>query len=292
MKVMLKYEEAEDAGTHLTLRLTLPPKYVNGPTRDVVKLFVDHYNKKRGDDAKTHLDAEAFHLKVVGGDHVDRDERVRDSVSDGDECYLMSSFTAKVPAKRVPAPTAASVAAAGAGPAPASATQAKPKVTPARDDGKVRCKRLGCNKYFDPNRPPPECVHHKSPPIFHETAKWWSCCPDRKAYDWEEFMRIPGCQTSLCSAEPDGQAGQRALGGCDLRAMDSAPIRLDADAPVDPRAKISSLRSGFVAIGVDPELFDRVWNSLLQAKGGDLDAVCDELGRRFTALIGAPDFGA
>ncbi len=26
-----------------------------------------------------------------------------------------------------------------------------------------------------------DCVHHKAPPIFHETAKWWSCCPDRKA---------------------------------------------------------------------------------------------------------------
>jgi hypothetical protein len=34
---------------------------------------------------------------------------------------------------------------------------------------------------------------HKSPPVFHETAKWWSCCPQKKAYDWETFQDIPGC---------------------------------------------------------------------------------------------------
>ena len=111
-------------------------------------------------------------------------------------------------------------------------TASKP---PVKDDqGRVRCKRFGCQKFFDPEGEPTECIHHKAPPIFHETAKWWSCCPDRKAYDWEGFMRIPGCETGFCSANPEGQIGQkRFLGGCDVRAS-SAPVRLDQDAPKEP----------------------------------------------------------
>ena len=37
------------------------------------------------------------------------------------------------------------------------------------------------------------CRHHTKPPVFHETAKYWSCCPHKKAYDWESFMEIKGC---------------------------------------------------------------------------------------------------
>jgi len=58
----------------------------------------------------------------------------------------------------------------------------------------VRCKNFGCNQWFDPKYPD-GCTFHKAAPIFHETAKWWSCCPDKKAYDWEEFQSIKGCQS-------------------------------------------------------------------------------------------------
>merc|ERR1712151_786038 len=52
----------------------------------VVKLFVDHYNKKK---AETPLDAAALHIKIVGGDHLSADARVSDSIKNGDECYLL-----------------------------------------------------------------------------------------------------------------------------------------------------------------------------------------------------------
>lgn len=60
MKITLKYEEAATEEHHMTLRLTLPQKYVNGTNKEVaqlgllrgsllppqvVKLFVNHYNK-------------------------------------------------------------------------------------------------------------------------------------------------------------------------------------------------------------------------------------------------------
>lgn len=62
----------------------------------------------------------------------------------------------------------------------------------AESAGKLRCKNFGCNKFFDPETESGlhECRHHKAPPIFHETAKWWSCCPNHKAYDWDEFQNV------------------------------------------------------------------------------------------------------
>jgi len=30
-------------------------------------------------------------------------------------------------------------------------------------------------------------------PVFHDAIKLWSCCPDKKCYDFDEFMAVPGC---------------------------------------------------------------------------------------------------
>lgn len=277
MKVTLKYEESEDKALHLTLRLTLPAKYVSGPTKSVVKLFVDHYNKKFANNT---LDVEAFHLKVVGGDHLLHDTTVSDALTTGAECYLMTEWKSLA----APAP------AAPAAPAPAACIPVPPNKTgygesggKEKKDGMLRCKRFGCNKFYDPNGPPQECVHHKAAPIFHETAKWWSCCPDSKAYDWEGFMRIPGCQKGFCSNSPEGQSQKRFLGGADLRA-EHAPVRLDADAPKDPRHKLADLRKGLVACGVDGELFDKVW-ARLASEIDDQDVIVSKFRARFAAVL-------
>merc|ERR1711933_552338 len=139
--------------------------------------------------------------------------------------------------------------------------------------GQVRCKRYGCQKMFDPDGPEQPCQYHKSAPIFHETAKWWSCCPDRKAYDWEEFMKIPGCQKGCCSTNPEEQQGKkRVLGGCDVRG-DSAPVRLDADAPKDARQKIAEMVNDMVALGVERKLVEGVWAKLANEYGDDQEKV-------------------
>lgn len=274
MKIVLRYEETEDKDLHMTLRLTLPKKYQTGPSKDVVKLFVEHYNKKHADAP---LDPSTLHLKIVGGNHLEPEAKMEDYVASGDEAYLLGG---EVLAGDQPQPKRAARAAEPPRPAPA-APQAVEK------GAKIRCKRFGCQKLYDPEGEPQECVHHKAPPIFHETAKWWSCCPDRKAYDWEEFMRIPGCQTSTCSANPEGQEGKRFLGGHDLRG-DNAPQRLDADAPVDPRTKLGALRRGLVAIGVDSELFEKVWGKLVAEADGDMEKVVATFARRFGALLDSP----
>lgn len=268
MKITLKFEETEEQEFWMTLRLTLPPKYVNGRTSEVVRLFVEHYNKKHSGRP---LNADELHLKIVGGDHLANDVLVRDRLSNGDECYLMGETSTKK-AMAVDVRPKADV------PRPAPPVQKAPA-----EKGKIRCKRFGCQQFFDPDGPEQKCVHHKAPPIFHETAKWWSCCQDRKAYDWDEFMRIPGCQTGVCSANPEGQQQKRFLGGTDLRG-DTAPVRLDEDAPRDPRHKLEDLRRGLVAIGVDSALFEKVW-AKFASEMDDQEKVCDLFRARFAGLL-------
>lgn len=276
MKISLKYDESSNAELHMTLRLTLPQKYVNGSTQEVVKLFVDHYNKKHADNV---LDAQALHLKVVGGDHITPPQKVRDVLGNGDECYILGETSGVTAPKRSAPP--ASVDAPGK----ASPSSEAPSKVVKDANGKLRCKRFGCQQMYDPNGEQQKCVYHKSPPIFHETAKWWSCCPDRKAYDWDEFMRIPGCQVGYCTQTPEGQTdAKRFLGGSDLRG-DSAPIRLDANAPKDARHKIRELMEGLVAIGVDKALFEKVWSKLAADNSDNLEKVADTFRNRFTAIL-------
>lgn len=284
MKITLRYEEHDEKDFHMTLRLTLPKKYVSGPSKDVVTLFVNHYNKKHSEHP---LVAEALHLKMVGGNHLDREAKVDDFLGSGDECYLLGGEVlvgAPPPAKRAANSTSSTAVCTPCKPA-------APKSGPSKadKDGKLKCKRFGCvHKLYDPNGPPQECTHHKAAPIFHETAKWWSCCPDRKAYDWEEFLTIPGCTKGFCTNTPEGQDGKRFLGGSDLRG-DNAPVRLDADAPADPRRRMDELRKGMIAIGVDGELFEKVWAKLAAEVGNDMEKVCSIFSSRFSKVLGRAD---
>jgi len=151
----------------------------------------------------------------------------------------------------------------------------------AKPEGHVRCKNFGCNKYFDPTKPELACcIHHKAPPVFHECAKYWSCCPTSKVYDWDELFRIPGCMRGHCS---DVDPKKKFLGGTDLRA-ENAPKRLDDEIPVDPRKKLDRLRAGLAGLGVDEGAFDKAWGRLA-AKNGDLNLVCSELRQRFTEAL-------
>jgi disease resistance protein len=97
-----------------------------------------------------------------------------------------SSTPAPLPA-RTPPP-----APAPAAPAPAPAK--KPMVTAS---GKFKCDNAGCNAEFDPEELSGNfCQHHPGKPLFRDTRKWWTCC-DRAAYDWDDFMKIPPCSTSV-----------------------------------------------------------------------------------------------
>jgi hypothetical protein len=111
------------------------------------------------------------------------------------------------------------------------------------------------------------------PPVFHETVKFWSCCPNKKAYDWEEFRMLPACRSGTCTDVKDDAsvAGQKQfLGGCDIRERMSGPKLRSIDnfnasvaaggsegAPV-----LERLRGVLVELGIENELYDQVLDGI------------------------------
>lgn len=64
----------------------------------------------------------------------------------------------------------------------------------------IHCRRRGCEAIsrsgLDPTRRFDEqCSYHPGQPTFHEGSKGWTCCK-RRVLEFEEFMRIEGCQQS------------------------------------------------------------------------------------------------
>lgn len=61
-------------------------------------------------------------------------------------------------------------------------------------DGKARCRNFGCTKEFlVADNSATSCVYHKGAPVFWDTYKYWSCCPDKKCYEFDDFVCVPGC---------------------------------------------------------------------------------------------------
>ena len=145
------------------------------------------------------------------------------------------------------------------------------------------CVHKGCNNRIKRSDCPPypPCSYHDGPPVFHETAKFWSCCPDKKAYEWEEFQAIPGCVKGFCAEKEetkDGVEGTKAgefLGGCDLRerAMgggEGPKLKKieDFNSANDESAstKLSKLKSSLVESGIEIELIDQVIEGIISGR--------------------------
>jgi len=162
----------------------------------------------------------------------------------------------------------------------------------------VCCKHFGCKQRFPIGGPYPSCVYHSAPPIFHETAKYWSCCPNKKAYDWEEFQGIEGCQKGTCTEVKEVEQ-KEFLGGCDLREKNNPPNLKSIDdfnkaelEGSDAAPVLERLKSVFAEIGVENELFDQVVNGLkTEISDGDdintdqLKMVVDEFGIKLKSAM-------
>ena len=165
----------------------------------------------------------------------------------------------------------------------------------------VACQHFGCKNRFPKGGPYPECSYHKSPPVFHETAKFWSCCPNKKAYDWEEFQTIPGCCTGTCTEVKEEQ--KQFLGGCDLREQANGGTQLKSiddfnkaqEGGSDAAPVLERLRNVMAEIGIENELFDQVVDGMKKEatdNGGDageasLDAIATELGKKLKTAMKA-----
>lgn len=61
-------------------------------------------------------------------------------------------------------------------------------------ESKKTCTRPGCRQqYTDSENSETACKYHDGKPLFHDIKKGWTCC-GTVVYDWEEFIKIPGCK--------------------------------------------------------------------------------------------------
>jgi hypothetical protein len=58
---------------------------------------------------------------------------------------------------------------------------------------KIKCENFGCDAEFvEGGSLADNCLHHPSPPVFHEGLQYWGCC-QKKHTDFEKMRQQPGC---------------------------------------------------------------------------------------------------
>lgn len=260
MKVFLRYEDNDDESTHKTLKITLPKSWKTGPTSRLIDQFVESYNAGKEGQANS-LDSNSLHLSIRRPTSSTDDDAattlkdlpsdgiIIETISDRDDVYVChgnSRTTAEINAER------------------------KAQLEKEKEELKnlSKCVHFGCNQRFPHGGPYPECKYHSGPPVFHETAKFWSCCPNKKAYDWEGFQTLPACQKGICTDVKEESEGNQKefLGGCDLREkLDGPKLKSIDDFNASAAAGgsegapiLERLRLVLGEMGVESELFDQV----------------------------------
>lgn len=166
IKVYIHFEEK--GCPEKTSKIGVPKSWVaNKLVSDVVELFTDAYNKANPEFA---LSKEEIHLQSSEGMKIYSDAKVEGNLENLFDYFIKRG------------------------------AYVRQKVAQAdnENEGKCRCKNYGCNKYFTEGDTE-VCTHHTGPPVFHDLVKYWTCCPDKKAYDWDEFQKIEGCAQSTHS---------------------------------------------------------------------------------------------
>eukprot|EP00759_Apiculatamorpha_spiralis_P044607 PhF_6_TR41569/c0_g1_i1/m.62980 len=150
----------------LKLTITLPDKWGPENCQKVLDFFVTNYNKKFPEKG---LDPSNMRLKI-GGIYLKLDGKISDQIREYADIFVLHNEP--------------SVAVSGPPP------------------GSLTCTNFGCGKYFFENENmETSCQHHSGAPIFHDTVKFWSCCEGHKAYDFDDFQKIPPCSVGKHSGK-------------------------------------------------------------------------------------------
>lgn len=307
MKVLLHYEDNEDTELWKSLKITLPKSWKNGPTSKLLAQFVETYNGNEALGGSVNpLQQDALHLTVrqqqqAEGDGQEKsklyplasDAIILDCIADRADVYIMHG----------PSQTLQDIE-----------NQKQQELVKRQDQLKnsAQCTRFGCKNRFPKGGPYPACHYHKAPPVFHETAKFWSCCPNKKAYDFEDFQNIPGCcEADACTdVKDDGQ--KLFLGGTDLREKAGEAVKLksiddfnksQAAGGSDAAPVLERLQMVLEELGIEKELYQQVVEGmrnklapLLSASGATadvsseaelLEAIKAELGNKLKASLKA-----
>ena len=132
---------------------------------------------------------------------------------------------------------------------------------------------------------------------YRVTAKYWSCCPHKKAYDWESFMEIMGCATGRHSDIKPG--GAVVLGGSHVRGQPSVDPSLKKieDFNNGVEAPLELLKRALVGVGCSATDFEAARSKLKEKfKNDEAEVVAEfraEFGFGLHNLIGttAPQQG-
>lgn len=247
---------------HQTLKITLPKKWERGPVSNLIETFVKNYNDKHPVNA---LDSAEIRIETEMRDVIPSHATVSERINDRQDLYI------KV----------------GKQPVRSSQPTCSLAETGVDEADRIRvCKNFGCNKKFT-NRTnfDGECRYHTKPPVFHETAKYWSCCPHKKAYDWDSFMEIKGCATGKHSdIKP---VGNQFLGGNELRG-NTAETKLktveefNRQQRGEPNNKpLDLLKRALVAVGCAERDFEAARRALMEKYNNDETEVVAEFAAEF-----------
>jgi hypothetical protein len=181
-----------------TSKIQIPKSWLLKPVKEVIGLFATPYNNHNKD---TLIDVEDVHFETAEGVKIYSNDIVGEVLEDKFDYHLKLGAHVKK-----------EVAQAAAG----------------NDAGSLRCRNYGCNKFFKEEENEEGCCqHHTGPPIFHDTMKCWSCCRERKAFDFESFQLICGCSTGKHSTVPPSVA---------IAASPNAPSSSSSSAAADGSA--------------------------------------------------------
>jgi len=284
MKVLIHYEDNPDTELWKSLKITLPKSWKTGPTSKLLGQFVESYNANESlGGGPNPMKEEEMHLAIKVQEQeksvlrpLASDAVTIDVIADRADVYVLhgpSETLAEVEARKK------------------AAERAK------REEliNTVQCTHFGCKKRFPRGGPYPDCCYHKSPPVFHETAKFWSCCPDKKAYDFDDFEKIPGCCNGTCTeVKEDDQ--KLFLGGSDLREQVEA-VQLksiddfnmaQAAGGADAAPVLERLQKVLEELGIEKELYQQVVEGIRKDQSTHaaateaelLDAIKVELGNK------------
>eukprot|EP01135_Chromosphaera_perkinsii_P000234 Nk52_evm3s62 gene=Nk52_evmTU3s62 len=72
------------------------------------------------------------------------------------------------------------------------------------------CRNNACGKSYSQQlmKDCPVCKYHPGGPVFHETAKFWSCCK-KKVFDFDDFLKLPGCTEGTHKWSDDEKNGEK-----------------------------------------------------------------------------------
>ena len=222
MKVYLHLEEESSHDLpEMTVKLTLPKSWQKTGFDRLKKTFVTSYNKKHSKE----LEEQDWHLESADGKVYAEDAAVKSMISSGADLYMRRGAGKTMEDLGIAPPPEETPKVEKVQPPPTSVkAKAAPKCTPVsapkpadkEKDKRLVCKRFGCQaRYLPGDNHEEACRYHAKPPIFHETRKWWACCPKKVAWDWDTFTAIPGC---MVGAHSDVAQDKKFMGGADVRA--------------------------------------------------------------------------